>query len=182
MTSATIEQDALVSQPTREKVFTARREDLRLVLIPEYPILNAQGAKTGQNSEGLTVRFVNGLLRLPLEGTIRTENGREVDVAEVWPFINKHRLLGDRFEGFVELTISAPPVSADELRALTRASLALNEEALQDLIEQETEGWNREDILGPAREALDGIRALKADAKAQEAEKAAKPAKSAPKA
>ena len=182
MTSATIEQDALVSQPAREKVFTARREDLRLVLIPEYAKHNAQGAKTGEMTEGLTLRFTNGLLRLPLEGTVRTENGREVDVAQVWPYINNHRLLGDRFEGFVELTISAPPVSADELRALTRASLALNEEALQDLIEQETEGWNREDILGPAQEALDGIRALKQEAREQEAAKPAKPAKSAPKA
>jgi hypothetical protein len=175
MTTATTERDAIVSQPAREKVFTARREDLTLVLVPEYPILNAAtGQKTGQVSRGLRISFRGGLLRLPLEGTIRTENGHEVDVAEVWPYIENHRLNGDRFEGFVELAQTAPPVTPEEIQALTNAAITLNAEALQEIIDTETAGWGREELLSPAQSALTNIEALKA---ADASEPAAKPKK-----
>jgi hypothetical protein len=162
MTTATTERDAIVSQPAREKVFTARREDLTLVLVPEYPILNAAtGQKTGQVSRGLRISFRGGLLRLPLEGTVRTENGHTVDVAEVWPYIEQHPLNGDRYEGFVEFAQTAPPVTPEEIDALTNAAISLNSEALQEIIDAESAGWGREALLAPAQKALASIEALK---------------------
>jgi hypothetical protein len=173
MTATITETDRLVSQPQREIVYTARRSDLQLIKTPRYPLRGAMGEQVGE-TPGITVQFTNGMLRLPLEGEVITAHGIAVDAAELLTWLEGHRLNGDRFEGFIKLEQAAPPVSAEELRALTRASVSLDEAGLQAIIDAEREGWGREDLIGSAQEALDGIQAIKAEA-AQQAEAPAKP-------
>lgn len=177
MSTATIETDRVVSQPSREVVYTARRSDLQLIKTPRYPLRGALGEQVGE-TPGITVQFVNGMLRLPLEGEVNTAHGIKVDVADLHPWLKEHRLYGDLHEGFVTVEQTAPPVTSTEIGALTDASLTLDEDALVALIEQESQGWAREDLLRPAQKALDSIRAAKAAQAEQEAqEPAPKPKK-----
>jgi hypothetical protein len=175
MSTATASTDRIVSQPQRERVFTARREDLRLVKTARYPILNGQGAKTGLDTEGITIQFRAGLLRVPLEGEVETEHGAKIDAAELNEWLDRHRLNGDRFEGFVQLEQTAPPVSAEEMKALIRLGQAFDREGLEALIEMEREGWNRSELIESAEESIQGIRRLEEEAAAQAAAQA-KPA------
>ena len=177
MSTATASSNTIVSQPQRERIFTARREDLRLVHTAGYPILNAQGAKTGQETRRVTLEFRAGLLRLPTEGEVDTAWGVKMDAGELLEWMDRHRLNGDRFEGFVELEQTAPPVSAEEMKALIRLGQAFDTEGLEAFIEQEREGWDRADLIESAEASLAGARELQEEA-LREAEEAvaAKPA------
>lgn len=185
--TAVAERDAIVSQPTREKVYSARREDLDLIKTARYPILNATtGAKSGQETPGITVGFRGGMLRLPLEGKIRTKHGIEVDAPEIIEWLERHPLFGDAFEGFIPVNVSAPPVSDEEQQQLVNASLDFDDETLELMLEQERAGWAREGLVVILEGAIVRIRETRAKVEAEatvraEAEAAARAAADQPK-
>lgn len=178
MSTATIERDQLVSQPAREVVYAARREDLRLVHTPQYPRFGPQGQKIGMNTPGVVIAFHGGNLRIPLTGEVETENGGKFDAAELNEWLQSHKLFDDPYEGFIRLEASAPPPSAQEMKALIRLGQAFDREGLEDFIEQERAGWNRSELIESAQESLAGITRLEEEAQ-QRAAKPAKPAKGA---
>lgn len=175
-------QDRVVSQPEREIVYIARREDLRLVHTPTYPLYGAGGRKLGEE-RGISVQFRHGILRLPMEGTVKTENGMKIDAAELNAWLGEHHLFGDTFEGFTKLEQVAPPVSGMEMTTAMEATARYDVEGLEALLEQERAGWNRPALIEAVERGLATIAQVQAQVQAQveaaEAEKAAakKPAR-----
>ena len=131
--------DELVSQPAREVTYAARRSDLQLIKTPRYPQLGPGNVKVGE-TQGITLQFQMGLLRLPLEGTVMTKHGIEVDVSDLHPWLQSHRAYGDREEGFFIMEQAAPPVSAEEMERMMNAAMGLNNEELEAIIEAEQAG------------------------------------------
>ncbi|HEY4096160.1 MAG TPA: hypothetical protein VGM33_11635 [Baekduia sp.] len=152
MTTATIDEP-LVSAPENTILFMCRRSDLRLVKTQRYPIRGASGQQVGE-TPGEVVAFRDGALRLPKEGTVRLEDGRAVDVAEILAWLEDHRLNGDTQGGFWRVDPTAPAISRAELDQLMEMVLELDDEKLQRFVDQERAGWGREDLLEAAEKAL----------------------------
>lgn len=186
--TATDDVQTLVSKPDTAALFMAIREDLRLVKFPRYPQFGAGGQKVGENF-GEVVNFRDGVLRVPAQGTITLEDGREKDAAEVLTWLvgdgegtQPHKLLGDRHQGFWRVDPTAPPVSKDELKALMRAAATLDTESLERALSDERDGWDRPDMIEAIEENLATVSEILRESQkaAAEAEKAeAKPAKKA---
>lgn len=169
MSTATIEPESLVAAPDDHVVFYSRRQDLRLVKTPRYPIYGPGGREMGTQL-GEAVQFRDGQLRVPLKGKMRMDDGREMPAVEVRDWLENHRLFSDREDGFWRIDPEAPPVSREELDALTQIALDFDEERLVAFIEQERSGWAREDLLGTAEKALERMREIaKAAAAAEQA-------------
>lgn len=158
-----LDSPALVSQPSREITYAARRSKLRLVMKPVYPIFGGDGRKVGE-APGVTIPFREGILRLPTEGVVQAEDGRPVEVAELHAWLQGHRMFGDREEGFFIMEVEAPPISPDELSNLMDAAMMLDVDGLEAIIEQEREGWNRPGIVDVAQAHLEKIREANANA------------------
>jgi hypothetical protein len=139
-------------------IFAARREDLRLTKVPRYPVYGASGQKVSE-SVGEVVCFRAGRLEVPLEGEITLEDGRPADAAEIVQWLEKHRLYGDREEGFFKVELAAPAPTQDEMQALVDAAMELNVDRLREILRQEEEGWQREAILRVARGGVEKIEA-----------------------
>lgn len=154
---------ALVSRPDTATLFMCRRKDLVLVHTPRYPIYGASGEKIGEK-DGIRISFQDGVLRVPPTGSFNAIGGK-VPVKELIPWLEAHPMFEDRHEGFWRAEQPAPPVSTEESTALMEASL--DEDMLVELIKQEEAGWNRDQILVPARRQLEQIRDLKASAEAK---------------
>lgn len=167
--------DLIVSQPRAEKTYAARRENLRLVKEAEYHVLGPQGQKTGQTTGGVTIEFTGGQLRLPLEGKVTTAQGRKVDAAEIIAWLDQHHLNGDRHEGFFEIAQAAPPVSEDEFAKILGLAMNYDAAGLQAVIDAETAGWGRREIVASAEKALVQVNEFMAQVEAQQAAEAAKP-------
>jgi hypothetical protein len=172
--------EPLVAQPADTVDFMARREELRLTLKARYPQRNpVTGASEGV-TQGIFAGFREGLLRLPKTGTARlvdTLDGgvHEMPAEDVLELLRKHRLFGDRSEGFWLVEHPAPSVSQDELDRLLDAAARWDEEQLATLLDQERAGWAREDVIRVAEGALERISAMRAEVevKALEVERAA---------
>lgn len=176
---STVLEERLVAPPDASLLFMSRRSDLRLVKVPIYPRYGAGGQKVGEE-RGQAVAFRDGVLRVPRDGKLTLEDGRTVDAQEVAEWLAEHRLNGNSEEGFWKVDPVAPPVSREEQERLVDAALALDDEMLQEIIDQERAGWNRADIIEVAQGGIEKIRAVKAEAERRAAE-AAQPAKPGPK-
>lgn len=161
-----VAETEMVSTPQATTLFAAYREDLRLVKFPRYPKHGPGGRQVGEDP-GEAIQFRSGILIVPEGGELVLEDGRPIDADEALAWLRKHPLLGNSFEGFWEVSRAAPPVSQDELSAMMRA--AWDEDALAGLIRQEEQGWQREALLVPAREALERLLEAKAEIAAQAA-------------
>jgi hypothetical protein len=160
--------EPLVSQPGTSTIYLSRRSELRLVRLARYPKFGPAGQQVGEE-RGQAVQFREGRLDVPLDGEIELENGDKVPASEIREWLENHKLNGSTEEGFWKVDPVAPPVSQDEIASLL--SVALDEDALVELIEQEESGWNREALLVPAREQLDKLRATLAQMQAEADEK-----------
>jgi hypothetical protein len=158
--------DSIVSQPRLEKTYAARRGELTLVMKPEYPRYGPGGDQVG-TVEGTRLSFADGMLRLPLTGTIKTAQGREIDAAPVIEWLDAHQLNGNRDEGFFEVAQAAPPVSEEELTAIMLASAAWDEERLQGILSAEQQGWSRPPILKAVQQALSTVQQMKENVAAE---------------
>src|SRR6478735_7403838 len=125
---------AEISKPSETVMFAAKREDMRLVWKPRYPIFGPAGEKVGERV-GKTVKFSEGTLRVPESG-FKFEDGRSVEgaegTAELLRWLRNHHLFGDVHEGFLEVQEAAPAVSPAEMDAILEA--ATDPEALAALI------------------------------------------------
>jgi hypothetical protein len=174
--------ETLVSPTDQTVLYMSRRAELRLTMVPRYPKLNqVTGAKQGE-TKGAFIGFRDGQVRIPKTGeyvTVDTLDGGEsqpMPAEEVHEWLSRHRLFGNRFEGFWRVDPTAPPVSQDEMRVMMNAATTLDEETLREIVRQEEAGWAREDILSVAREALERIGEIREQAEAaqREAEAAVK--------
>lgn len=159
MTTAVVDE-FLVSAPEDSVLFMCRRSDLRLVKTPRYPIRGAAGQQVGEEP-GQVISFRDGALRLPKDGTVLLEDGREADVEEVVAWLDRHRLNGDTEGGFWRVDPTAPPISRAELDQLMELVLELNDEKLQRFIDQERAGWERTDLIEAAEKALEKVLEVK---------------------
>jgi hypothetical protein len=166
--------DALL-QPAPEKMYAARRSQLVLVLKPEYPVRGPSGEQV-DIKPGVRIQFKDGILRVPLEGKMKTAQGRDVDTADVLAFLEKHTLYGDPHEGFTEIPQVAPPASEQELTAITMAAASLDDGTLQQLLDTEQSGWNRPQLVGAIKRAMETIESIRRDVEAQAEAEAKKPA------
>jgi len=164
--------DTIVSQPARERMFAARRSELRLVLKTRYPERGPGGEQVGLKP-GLTVAFRDGILRLPMEGKVLTEHGNEVDVSEIWPYIERHPRFGDGEEGFVEIAQVAPPASEEETTMIAELLGNADLEGLRAMLEREQAGWNRPVLTKPLGKAVETMERLQAQIEAQATEREA---------
>jgi hypothetical protein len=160
MTTAAPDQSVLVSQPSRERIYSSRRSDLQLIKTPRYPMRGPDGQKVGE-TQGITVQFQDGMLRLPLSGEVRTKHGTKVNVSELHEWLEDHYLFDDREEGFFVMPIEAPPISGEEMSAFMDAAMRLDAEMLEGALEQERAGWNRPAVLETLGFHLDRVRQLK---------------------
>jgi hypothetical protein len=172
----TVVEEQLVATPTRSTLYLARRIDLRLVKVPRYNVSHADGRIELGGRPGEALEFRNGRLDVPTSGPITMADGRVVDgekADEVRAWLAKHRLLNDIEDGFWSVDPVAPPVSEDEMRRITDASIDLDEGVLVELIRQESEGWNREQVLAAAQHALERVQQERANIEAAQAQRIA---------
>jgi hypothetical protein len=146
----------LVQTPEAVTVSGSRRRDLRLVKVAKQPVYGAGGQKVNE-SPGQTIVFRDGILRVPADGDVTLEDGRKIPGSEVDTFLRGHHLWEDKEEGFFEVHAAVPPVSADEMVAITEAMAARDQKALVDILDAELGGWRRDAII---RAAEAGIQAL----------------------
>lgn len=167
-----------MSQPQREVLYVAARSNLRLVHTSIEPRYGVGGRKVGEDP-GVTVAFRDGILRIPLSGHVLTETGRKFDAAELNAWLMDHRLYGSTFEGFSRVEQVAPPVSSEEMDAITQAATMHDVEALRAILEQESAGWKRPQVVRSVQQAVETIGQVQAQVRAQmeaEREQDAKPA------
>lgn len=174
-------QDSLVSQPRREVTYAARRENLRLVHTQRYPQFGPGGRQVGE-TEGVVIKFTDGMLRLPTEGKVLTEQGRKVDAAEIVAWLAEHPLNGNRDEGFFTVPQAAPGVTDDELEAITEAAMLHDLDKLRAIRESELAGWGRSQILRIVEKRIEQAEQIKADYEASIEEQVEAPAPAAKKA
>jgi hypothetical protein len=167
--------EPLVTPTETSFLYMARRQSLRLIHTPRYDRYGAGGRKLGEDP-GVAVAFSDGVLRVPKEGKVTLEDGRQVDADEIARWLDSHRLLGDIEEGFWRVDPSAPPVSEEEIERLMDAAMRLDVELLDEMARQEREGWGREAVIRRAEESAAKIRAALAAQEAEQAEEQAKPA------
>ena len=172
MSTATVEPDtALVSAPSKTITFLARREELKLVLIPERFRRNAEGDVV-ETIPGMRLKFDGGILRIPPSGQVKGEKGEVLPAADVLRKLQgdpanpyefpPHPLLGDREEGFWRMDEPAPAPTEAEIQMLVDLGMERDQSALETFITQESAGWNRESLLKNAQSTLNRVRELKA--------------------
>jgi hypothetical protein len=159
--SAVAEQQ-MVSVPEASALFMARRSDLRLVKKAIRQTRDVEG-NPAETIPGETLAFLDGVLRVPLEGRIRITDGREIDAGEAIAWLDEHPLKGDWQEGFWRVDPTAPPPSEAEIDKLQELAMELDVTALAQFIEQERAGWARPKLLEVAERSLDRITAKLAE-------------------
>lgn len=171
--------DSLVSAPAQDVLYTARREDLQLIHTARYAVRDAGGRQVDE-TKGITVKFTNGQLRVPLAGQVTTEYGTKIGAQDLNDWLQNHRLLGDPFEGFLKIDAVAPPISDAELERLGDAAVMHDTDTLRAMLEAEAAGWNRPQMVREIERRVEQIEAVQASITAQieadraEAESAAK--------
>lgn len=172
MSAATAEVEAEtgvpLAAPAKGKEFASRRADLRLILEPAVD----QYAPNGNMRPpipGIAVRFVNHRLVVPdvpqgndKEPMMRCELARKVPSPQVLEMLEAHPLFGDTHEGFWSAQTPAPLPTASDIGKITDLAIELDVDGLLQLISVEEDGWGREALLTPARDALQKATAAKA--------------------
>jgi hypothetical protein len=153
---ATQEAERVVSSPAASTLYMSRRSELRLVKVPTYPVFGPGGLKVGEQP-GLTVEFKDGQFRVPHEGEVILAKGQRIEAGELNTWLQQHPLLHDLEGGFWKVDPVAPPVSQEEMEAITDAALELSEERLRQILTQEQQGWQREQILTTVQRTLDKL-------------------------
>lgn len=160
--------EPLVAPGEKTFLFMARRQSLRLIRIPRGTLINpATGQREVGAVPGQAVAFHEGVLRVEKDGEVTLEDGSTAPAADILEWLDKHRLNGNVEEGFWRVDPTAPPVSQDEMRTLMQAALALDEETLRRIAEEEREGWGRSAIIEEAESALGSIEAMREAERAQ---------------
>jgi hypothetical protein len=191
-----VDEEQLVAQPRKFVTFYARRQNLRLVLKPRRPERSPMTGEVIGETTGLSIQFdvfidpikreqlvaagtdereaqaVSriGRYECPTEGEATLENGRTLDAADLLDALRRHRLNGDLLEGFWETQPTVPPVTRAELDRITAAALEWDVDTLRAIVEQESAGWGREDIIRIAEGAIEKI--LERDAQVEAAQQA----------
>ena len=152
--------EQLVERPTKA-IYRAGRTDLRLVKKRRRPIRDPQTSEVIGVTEGQVVAFTGGVVEIPLEGVVTLRDSAdagscELPADEVLKWLDKHRLNGNPYEGFIKVEVAAPAPSQAELERLMAA--AWDEDALVAIIEQERAGWARDAIVRTAEGALSRLR------------------------
>jgi hypothetical protein len=168
LTPATATPEPLMSAPEATDVYMSMKLDLRLVKTPKYPVYGPSGAQVDMRP-GEVLAFREGVLRIPHEGSVTLEDGRQIDAADARSFIERHRLLGDQFMGFWRVDPVAPPIGEQELEAIMDAALNGDAETLQRIVDQETAGWGREVLIRRAQAAIEKIERVRAEFEAAQA-------------
>lgn len=159
-TQAPTKSDQVVSKPSKNIIFMARRSELKLVKKPERPKRNETGELV-DIVPGERVAFKDGKLEVPPTGKLRGEKGEELVAKEVLDWLlgsdenQPHHLLNDKLEGFWKLEEPAPAPSEDELNHLQDLAMDLDLEGLKQFIAQEQEGWKRPSLLRTATKSLE---------------------------
>jgi hypothetical protein len=151
--------DTIVSQPQQLKTYAARRAELVLVMKPERNV-HGPGGERVDVTPGIRLQFADGVLRVPLTGTVQTQQGREIPAEDVLEFLERHRLYGDRFEGFTEIPQAAPPVSEDEMAQIMYAVAMGDLDRLNGVLDAERSGWNRPEIIKGVQQGLETLQAI----------------------
>lgn len=159
----------MVGKPEAAVTFLARRDELRLIKKAERFRRNAEGDVV-ESIPGERIVFRDGVLKVPLTGTIAGENGDALDAPEVIAWLQGHKLRGDRQEGFWELEEPAPAPSEDELTQLQMLAEDLDAKGLERYIGEERDGWAREKLLAIAEGSLVRVKAKVEELEAQKAE------------
>jgi hypothetical protein len=147
-------EEPMVAERADVRLFMSRRSELRLVKTPVYPVLGPSGATVGHKA-GEALEFRDGVLRLPLQGDVKLADGRSVPVDGVVEWLENHRLLGNKEEGFWGVDPTAPAPSEAEIGKLAELSMSLDAAGLLRFIEQESAGWARPTLLKAAQTALE---------------------------
>jgi hypothetical protein len=159
-------QDTLVSQPQREVTYLAKRQELVLVHTPEYPIRTPEGRPVGL-TEGVRIQFRDHMLRVPMEGTVTTAQGRQFPATELNEWLQRHPKFGDSWEGFTKIEQVAPPVTVEEMEAISSAAVMHDVDTLTAIIEQERAGWGRADVIRVAEQRVAQIDEVRRQIEAQ---------------
>lgn len=166
-------ESPLVAPRAAVRLYMSRRSGLTLVRKPVYPVRGQDGGQI-TTAPGERVEFVDGVLRLPLTGTVKLGSGDPVPVEDLVEWLREHRLNGNREEGFWATDVAAPAPSVDEIGAITRFATELDSEGLERLLREEKAGWGRAPLLEAATAALEGVESARtATQQAYEADVAA---------
>lgn len=167
-------------------LYLARRSGLRLTMRPRYPLRDPVSGQLTGHTKGVFIGFRDGVVRIPKTGefvAVDTLDGGEsepIPAEEIHSWLEGHRLFGNQEEGFWRYEATAPPVSQEEMEALMQASIELNRDMLQEIVRQEEAGWQRPQILEPAKKALATVEQMEQSQQEAQAEAAA-PKKPGPK-
>jgi len=177
----------LVSPTDKTILYMSRRSELRLTKRPRRTVRNVHTGELEGVTQGQYIGFRDGQVRIPKTGTVEIQDTLdggvfEVDAEEMHAWMRRHRLFGNRGEGFWVVDPTAPPVSQAEMQTMMTAALEVDVATLARIVEQEEQGWQREQILEPARKALDGAIHIREQQAAMEAEEAQAKAPAKPKA
>jgi hypothetical protein len=159
-------EELLVAPTDSTVLYVSRRSQLRLTMRPRYPQRDPSSGQLTGTTKGAFIGFRDGQVRIPKEGeyvAVDTLDGGEsapMPAEDIHDWLMRHRLYGNREEGFWRVDPTAPPVSQDEMRALMHAALTLDADMLNEIMRQEREGWGRSQILEEAQEALDKIQMI----------------------
>lgn len=143
--------------PPTMAYFVSKRENLVIVVEKDPFTRGPDGERVFD--VGKHVGFVDGQLRVPLEGVATGTRGEKMDAAELIEFLEDHILFGNREEGFWRYYEAAPAVSQEESDQLIVFAEERDLEGIESFIEAEREGWNRPDLLRVAEGTRDRVKA-----------------------
>jgi hypothetical protein len=154
--------------------FLSRRSELKLVRKPERDQHDMEG-NVFNKIPGERLAFRDGQLRVPVGKGVGMagENGEALDATEILHWLERHRMNGDREEGFWKLEEPAPTPTEDEQNTLANLAMDLDIPGLEWFIAQEQDGWKRSTLLGTARQALERAKEKIAEIEAKAEAKAA---------
>jgi hypothetical protein len=170
--TATIDDERLVSAPEKRLLFMSRRSDLRMFKRASYAVRDPNSGEVVDRTQAQVVAFVDGQFRCEPSGTVTLTDTldagiAEVDGEELVSWLLKHRLYGDKHEGFWRVDPTAPPVSKDEMKGLLRAAQRFDVDALERALADERAGWNREDVIETIESTLADTREVIAELEAE---------------
>jgi hypothetical protein len=147
----------MVSVPDTSTLFMARRGELRLVKKAIMQTRDAEG-RPADTIAGETLTFHDGVLRVPAQGRMRLEDGRDCNVHEILAWLEAHPMKDDIQEGFWRVDPTAPAPSELELETLQELGMDLNADGLEAFIAQERTGWDRPKLIAVAERSLAKVR------------------------
>jgi hypothetical protein len=180
MATDTIEApEQIVAKRDTTILFMSRRSGLRLTWASRYPLRDPVSGQPSGFTKGRYIGFRDGVFRCPAEGPVTlvdTLDGGEAeieDATELVAWLGKHRLNGNKEEGFWRVDTLAPAPTREELQALMDAVQDFDEDRMQLILDQERAGWERADIIETAEKALARLREVRAQVAEQERDRLA---------